>query len=349
MKKSFLILFFIPVLIFAQFPQFNLNKIEKNAFKLISGNSNSVLAAEVSNHLGVPLCKAKINRFNDGEINLQIEESIRGFDVYIIQSTSSTQSSSVNDNLMELFLLIRACKRASAKSITAIIPYYGYARQDRKIESRVPISASDVALLLETAGVDHVIALDLHCGQIQGFFHNTPVDNLLTSVVFVPYFVKKDLFDLTVVAPDSGALSRAKNFVAGLKEYGINAKLAVIVKQRSKPGEVEEMTLVGSVQDSDVLIVDDMCDTGGTLVKAAKRLKDKGARKIYACITHPVFSGSALERIRDSVFDELIVTDTIPLKANPPNNIKQISIAPLLAEAIRRSDNRESLSYLFKY
>jgi ribose-phosphate pyrophosphokinase len=350
MKRIFIFLFMlISCYLCAQAPNFSNKKIDNDSFKLFCGNSNPSLAQEVAYILGVNISKAYVGRFNDGEIKIRIEESIREKNVYIIQSICSTQKCSVNDNLMELFLMIRACKRASAKSVIAVIPYFGYARQDRKMEDRVPISASDIAMLLEQAGADQIITLDLHCEQIQGFFHNSSVDNLKTSVVFVPYFERKVLKNLVVVAPDAGALSRAKNFIDGLNQHGIEAQLSMIVKQRLQSGVIDKMYLVGDVKGCDVLIVDDICDTGGTLLKAAKELKRKGANKVYACITHPVFSKDALNEIQDSALDELIVTDTIPLKKQAPSNIVQVSIAPLVAEAIKRSQNGDSLLGLFKY
>lgn len=319
-------------------------------FKLFNGNANPNLAQAIADYLNVPLCKAKVGRYSDGEINIQIEESIRNCDVYILQSTCPTKNASVNDNLMELYLLVRAMKRASAQSVTAIIPYFGYARQDRKSKSRVPISASDIAMLLELAGVDQVISVDLHCGQIQGFFHKAPVDNLYAARIFVPYFAaKKDLRDLVVVSPDAGGVERAKQFIEGLSAYNISAQMAIIVKQRKEAGVVEKMDLVGSVQNSDVIIIDDMCDTAGTLIKAASQLKEQGARRVFACITHPIFSGNAVTKIEQSTIDELVITDTIPLQKHCPANITQLSIAPLLAEAIRRDYDGESISHLFQY
>lgn len=321
-----------------------------NKFMLFCGNASPQLAEDVAQYLGMPLAKANITRFNDGEIRIQIDENIRNAEIYLIQSTCSTNGSSVNDNIMELYLLIRAMKRASAKHVTAVIPYYGYARQDRKTESRVPISASDIAMLLELAGADHIMAVDLHCGQIQGFFHEAPVDNLYASMIFVPYFASKpDLFNPVVVSPDAGGVERAQQFIKGLSAHHINADLAVIVKQRAGAGVIEKMSLVGSVENRDAIIVDDICDTAGTLVQAAKELKNKGARRVFACITHPVFSGPALERIGSSVIDELVVADTIPFKNSVPANITQLSIAALVAEAIYRTHNGESISYLFEY
>jgi ribose-phosphate pyrophosphokinase len=319
-------------------------------FKLFSGTANTQLASSIAKILNIPCSKIGVGRFSDGEIKIQINESVRNRDVFIVQSTCLTPDSSVNDNVMELYLIIRAMKRASAKNIHVIIPYFGYARQDRKSESRVPISASDLAMLLESAGADHVIAVDLHCGQIQGFFHDIPVDNLFASSLFVPYVANKDdLIDPVVVSPDAGGVERAKKFIEGLNVYGMQTRLAVIVKQRAGAGVVEKMNLVGSVEGSDVILIDDICDTAGTLVKAAQELKEHGARRIFACITHPVFSGSAVEKISRSALTELIVSDTIPPRCAMPENITQLSMAPLIAEAIRRTYTGESISHLFSY
>ena len=323
---------------------------EEHSAKLFAGNANPQLAKDVAKCLGIPLCDVQIGRFADGEIRIQIEESVRDCDVYLLQSTCSSASASVNDNILELYLLASTMRRSSANKITAIIPYFGYARQDRKTRSRVPISASDMAFLLETAGIDHVISVDLHCGQIQGFFHQIPVDNLYAARVFVPYFCKKrDLDNLVVVSPDAGGIERAKQFIEGLYANGIESRLAIIVKQRKDAGLVAKMDLVGDVEGSDVVIVDDICDTAGTLVQAAHELKQNGARRVFACITHPLFSGKAMEKISQSSIDELIVTDTISFKQTPPPNVTQLSIAPLLAEAIHRAHTGGSISHLFEY
>lgn len=315
---------------------------------LFSGNANKELAEKVADYLEIPLGKGVVNKFNDGEIQIQIKESVRGKNVYIIQPTCLGENQSVNDNLMELFLLIRTMKRASADSITAIIPYYGYARQDRKSASRVPISAADVALMLETAGLDRIVTVDLHCGQIQGFFHNVPVDNLYAAPLFVSYMSKKDLKNIVVVSPDAGGVERAKKFADALKRNGIPAEMALISKERAKAGVVARMNLIGDVEDADAVIIDDLCDTGGTLVKAAQLLKDKGANRVYAIVTHPVFTGNALENIDSSAIDEMIITDTIPLRGALPNNLHLTSIVPLLGEAISRIQNGESISVLFE-
>lgn len=317
--------------------------------KLFSGSGNSELTKAVADCLETPVSQILVSRFNDGEIRIQILENVRNCDVFILQSTCLNTTSTVNDNLMELYLMIRAMKRSSANSVTAVIPYFGYARQDRKTKGRVPISASDVAMLLEVAGADHVMAVDLHCGQIQGFFHETPVDNLFASTIFVPYVAKLGLYDPVIVSPDAGGVERVKTFIEGLQALGVPSKMAVIVKQRADAGVVESMNLVGKVQGSDVVIVDDICDTAGTLVLAAKELKEQGARRVFACITHPLLSGPACERIGGSCLEELVVTDTISLRGDVPPNIRQLSVAPLLAKAIQRIINGESLSDLFKY
>jgi ribose-phosphate pyrophosphokinase len=317
--------------------------------KLFSGSGNRELADAVADQLGTRVSKATVARFNDGEIRIQINDNVRNCDVFILQSTSISMNSSVNDNLMELYLMVRAMKRASAKSVTAIVPYFGYARQDRKMTGRVPISASDVALLLEVAGADHVVSIDLHCGQIQGFFQKTPVDNLFASTIFVPYVARLGLYDPVIISPDAGGVERAKIFIEGLHSLGVSSKMAVIVKQRAEAGVVESMNLVGKVEGSDVVIVDDICDTAGTLVQAAKELKEKGARRVFACITHPLLSGPACGRIEGSCLEELVVTDTVPLRGEVPRNIKQLSVASLLANAILRTTRGESLSELFKY
>lgn len=315
---------------------------------VFSGNANLPLAESVAKYLGLPLGLATVKKFNDGEISIQIEQNVRNMQVFIIQSTCPSEKQSINDNLMELFLLVRTMKRSSAASITVVMPYYGYARQDRKSAPRVPISAADVALLLEAAGVDRIVTVDLHCGQIQGFFHDAPVDNLYASTMFVPYFAQKNLENTVIVSPDAGGVDRAKKFLERLGKEDITGRLAIISKQRAKAGVVESMNLIGDVQGADAIIVDDLCDTAGTLVQAAQLLKDKGARRVFAAITHPVFSGAALERIRNSVLDEMVIADTIPLKADAPQNIRCISVAPLLGEAISRIYLGESVSDLFK-
>lgn len=330
--------------------QINFCFSSSDSFLLLSGNASQELSKSVADCLSQELSPVNISRFNDGEIRIKIQENVRNKDVFVIQSVCSTDKQSINDSLMELYLLIRTLKRSAAGKVSAVIPYYGYSRQDRKTESRVPISASDIAMLIEMAGADRVMCVDLHCGQIQGFFHESTVDNLMAAPIFVRYIADKtDLIQPTVVSPDAGGVERAKKFIEGLSWYGIDAGLAMIVKQRAGAGVIEKMNLVGDVSGKDVIIVDDLCDTAGTLVQAAKELKEHGANRVYACITHPILSGPALERIKNSELTELIVTDTIPSKKALPSNIVVTSIAPLIAEAIQRTHSGESISYLFNY
>lgn len=316
-------------------------------YLIFSGNANTELAKAIAEELGVPLGEVDVGRFNDGEVSIHIKESVRHKNVYIIQPTCPTADASVNDNLMELFLLVRTLKRASADSVTVVMPYYGYARQDRKMAGRVPIAASDVAKMLEAAGTEQVVCVDLHCGQIQGFFQDIPVDNLSSSILFVPYMANLDLKDPIVISPDAGGVERANTFRQQMALLGVEADLGIIVKQRASAGMIDSMDLVGSVSGKDAIIVDDLCDTGGTLVRAAKELKACGARRVYACIAHPVFSNDALKKLGSSDFTEIIVTDSIPLRGEQPKNITQVSLAPLLAEAIRRNHYGQSVSSLF--
>lgn len=276
-----------------------------------------------------------------------VHENVRGKDVYILQPTSPP----VNEHMMELLLMVSTMRRASARRITAVIPYYGYARQDRKMTARVPISAADVARLLESMGVDRVIAVDLHCGQIQGFFGpRVPVDNLDAGMVGVEYFGEKGLFNPVIVSPDAGGVYRAKKFRDGLNaSHHIDADLAMIIKQRRGAGSIERMDLVGSVDDADVVIVDDMIDTAGTLCTAADELKHHGARRVFAFASHGLFSGPAPGRISKSCLEEVVVCNTVPLDgaAKVNSKITQLSVAPLLAEAIIRVHTKKSVSALF--
>lgn len=314
---------------------------------IFSASGNIPLAQRVADYLHVALGQAKIEPFNDGEVHIKILENVRNKDVFIIQPTCSSSTRSVNDNLMELFLLIRTMKRSSAATITVVMPYYGYARQDRKAQPRVPISAADVAYMLEQAGATRVLTIDLHCGQIQGFFQNIPVDNLYASPTFASYMASKNLKNVVVVSPDAGGVERATQFVKDLGKKGVCAEMAVISKQRAKAGVVSSMHLIGDVKDADAIIIDDMCDTGGTLIKAAELLREHGACRVFAVITHPVFSGKALENIGNSVIEEMIVTDTIPLKGMAPKNITVLSVAELLGHAIACIKEGESVSALF--
>ncbi|RLN86538.1 hypothetical protein BBJ28_00001488 [Nothophytophthora sp. Chile5] len=319
-----------------------------NGLKIFSGNANHELAANVAKLVGVQLGKITVERFADGEVNIMVHENVRGKDVYIVQPTCVP----VNENLMELLLMVSTMRRSSARRITAVIPYYGYARQDRKMAARVPISAADVARLLEAMGVDRVIAVDLHCGQIQGFFGpQVPVDNLDGGLVGVSYFGHHELVNPVVVSPDAGGVARAKKFREWLVgKYGLpNTGLAMIIKQRIKAGEIDRMDLVGQVEGSDCIIVDDMIDTAGTLCKAAQHLADHGARNVYAFASHGLFNGPASERIKKSALKEVVVVNTTPLPKNCEGNDKivQLDIAPLVAQAIQNIHGKKSVSQLF--
>jgi len=305
---------------------------------LFSGTANPELAQEVSEYLEQPLSKAKITKFSDNEINVKIEESVRGKDVFILQPTSAP----ANFNLMELLIMVDALKRSSAKSITAVVPYYGYARQDRKAEPRVPISAKLVANLMETAGITRVVTVDLHASQIQGFF-DIPVDNLYGAVLFNDYVKSKNLKNPIVASPDIGGVARARYFA---KTMGLD--MVIVDKRREKANESEVMNIIGNVEGKDVIMIDDMVDTAGTMVKAAAALKKLGATSVMACCTHPVLSGPAFERIEKGDLDELVVTNTIPLKNGSCDKIKVLSTAKMLGEVIRRVYNNESVNSLFE-
>lgn len=312
----------------------------RDEIKVFAGNSNPVLADAVCAYLKVHRGQAEVRRFSDGEVLVEIKENVRGGDVFVIQSTCTP----VNDNLIELLLMLDAFRRASAKRITAVIPYYGYARQDRKVAPRVPISAKLVADLITTAGASRVLTVDLHAGQIQGFF-NVPVDNLFATPVLLRY-VRERIpgNDICVVSPDAGGVERARAFAKHL-----DAGLAIIDKRRARPNEVAEMHIVGDVRDRVAVLVDDMVDTGGTLAAAASALRENGAAAVFACCTHPVLSGNAVQRIESSALEELIVTDTIPLRSEATHSkkLKVLSVAHLLGEAIRRTHYEESISSLF--
>jgi ribose-phosphate pyrophosphokinase len=312
----------------------------KGEIKLFTGNSNRPLAEAISAHLGVPLGGAEIGRFSDGEVQVEITENVRGGDVFVIQSTCTP----TNDNLMELLLMLDAFKRASANRITAVIPYYGYARQDRKVAPRVPISAKLVADLITTAGASRVLTVDLHAGQIQGFF-DVPVDNVYATPVLLQYLRQRlGGREATVIAPDAGGVERARAFAKRL-----DAHLAIIDKRRIRANVVGEMQIIGEVDERAAVIVDDMVDTAGTLYTAAEAVRAAGAPLVLACATHAVLSGPAVNRLRESELDELVVTDTIPLRppATELAKIAVLPVAPLLAEAIRRTHDEASISSLF--
>ncbi|MBC8017906.1 MAG: ribose-phosphate pyrophosphokinase [Verrucomicrobia bacterium] len=308
--------------------------------RVFTGNSNPALAQKICDCLHVPIGAARVRNFSDGEIMIEIAENVRGRDVYIIQSTCAP----TNNNLMELLIMTDALKRASAATITAVIPYYGYARQDRKAAPRTPITAKLVADLITTAGVDRVVTVDLHAGQIQGFF-NIPVDNLYAAPVMLDYLKNRFKGEKVVmVSPDAGGTERARAFAKRLE-----CTLAVIDKRRTGTNVAEVMHLIGDVRDKIAIILDDMIDTAGTLTQAAKALKENGASAVYACATHGVLSGPAIERINNSDIEEVVLTDTIPLgdKMQQTTKIRVLSVADLLAEAIRRIHEDESVSSLF--
>lgn len=314
---------------------------ERN-IKIFTGNSNPELAEEVAKILGIPVGKAQVGTFSDGEISVNILETVRGADVFVVQSTCSP----VNNNLMELLIIIDAFKRASAGRITAVIPYYGYARQDRKVKSRDPITAKLVADILTSAGADRVLTMDLHAAQIQGYF-NIPVDHLLGAPLLAKYFLEKglgDRDDVVVVSPDLGSVTRARKFADKL-----HAPIAIIDKRRPKANVSEIMNIIGEVEGKICILIDDMIDTAGTISNAANALKDLGAKNVYACCTHGVLSGPAFERINDSAIEELVMLNTISLPEDKDlRKIKSLSVAPLLADAINRIYDDEPLSKLFE-
>jgi ribose-phosphate pyrophosphokinase len=305
-------------------------------YMLFSGTANEALANEVAKYLEMPLSPVSIKRFSDGEISVQIAESVRGKDVFIIQPTCAP----ANANLMELLIMTDAFKRSSAKSITAIVPYYGYARQDRKAAPRVPISAKLVANLMETAGITRMVTVDLHASQIQGFF-DIPVDNLYGAILFMDYIKAKNFANPIIASPDVGGVARARYFA---KKLGLD--MVIIDKRREKANEAEVMNVIGEVEGKDVILIDDMIDTAGTMMKGAKALRELGATSVMACCTHPVLSGPAYDRIEAGELDELVVVNTIPLK-KMSSKIKVLSTASMLGEVIRRVQNNESVNSLF--
>jgi ribose-phosphate pyrophosphokinase len=310
-----------------------------NDFWIFSGNSNLALAKRICDYLKMPLGGAKVTTFSDGEIQIEIDDNVRTKDVFIIQSTCSP----VSHHLVELLLMIDAMKRSSASMITVVMPYYGYARQDKKVAPRVPISAKLVADLLTTAGADRIITMDLHAGQIQGFF-NIPVDNLFAAPVILRYIRNHFVNDMVVVSPDAGGVERARAFAKRLR-----ASLAIVDKRRTAPNEAKAMAVIGDVKDKTAIILDDMVDTAGTLTEAASVLLEKGATEVHACCAHAVLSGPAIERIQASGIKNLVVTDTIPLSpaAAACEKIKVLSIADLMGEAIIRSYRGDSVTSLF--
>jgi ribose-phosphate pyrophosphokinase len=308
--------------------------------KIFSGNSNPSLAEAITRYMGIPLGSAMVGSFSDGEIQVEFKENVRGMDVFVLQSTCYP----VNDNIMELLVMVDALKRASASRVTAVMPYYGYARQDRKVASRAPITAKLIADIITAAGADRVLTVDLHAGQIQGFF-DIPVDHLYAGPIMAEA-IRANHFtsECTVVSPDAGGVERARAFAKRL-----GSSLAIIDKRRSKPNESEVMHVIGDVTGRDAVLLDDMADTAGTLVKASLALQNAGAREIYACCTHPVLSGQAIEKLNESPIKKLYITDTIPLgeKAQQCPKLQIESVAPLLGEAISRIHREVSVSELF--
>ncbi|WQY30246.1 ribose-phosphate pyrophosphokinase [Helicobacter pylori] len=305
-------------------------------FKIFSGSAHPAFGKEVSKHLGIPLSKVVIGKFSDGEINIQISESVRGKDIFIVQPTCVP----VNDNLMELLVMVDALRRSSANSITAVLPYFGYARQDRKAAPRVPITAKMVANLMQEVGIERIITMDLHAGQIQGFF-DVPVDNLYGSIVFRDYIRSKALKNPVIASPDVGGVTRARYFA---NQMGLD--LIIVDKRREKANESEVMNIIGSAKERDVILVDDMIDTAGTICKAALALKEQGATSVMALGTHAVLSGNAIKRIKESTLDEVVVTNSIPL-VQKCDKITTLSVASLFAEVIRRIYHNESVQSLF--
>ena len=307
-------------------------------YKIFAGNSNDELAQEIADILGKPLGRATVTKFSDGEISVNIWESVRGRDIYIVQSTCNP----VNDNLMELLIMIDAMKRASAGRINAVIPYYGYARQDRKAKARDPITSKLVANMLTAAGVDRVITMDLHANQIQGYF-DIPVDHLLGMPILCQYFMKKDLDDVVVVSPDHGSVTRARNMAEKL-----NCPIAIVDKRRPEPNKSEIMNIIGDINGKNCIILDDMIDTAGTITNAANAIKEMGAKEVYACATHAVLSGPAIERIEKSAIKEMVLLNTLPIPEEKKlDKMKFLSVAPIFAEVLTRVYTHGSISDLF--
>lgn len=308
--------------------------------KILAGNASKELAQKVADYIGVPMAKCEVGTFSDGEIAVNISETVRGCDVFVIQSTNSP----VNDNLMELLIMVDALRRASAGRITAVIPYYGYARQDRKAKARDPITAKLVANLITAAGADRVLTMDLHAAQIQGYF-DIPLDHLQGGTILADYFNGKNIEDLVVVSPDLGSVTRSRKFANTLNG---DVPIAIIDKRRPKANVCEVMNIIGEVKDKNVILLDDMIDTAGTIVNAANALKEFGAKEVYACCTHGVLSGPAIERIENSAINELIVLDTIQLPEEKKIDKIQIkTVAPLFGDAIKKIFANESVSELF--
>lgn len=309
-----------------------------NDYKIFTGNSNIKLAEAIAERMGKPLGKCTVKKFSDGEISVNIQETVRGIDCYVIQPTSNP----VNDNLMEMLIMIDAMKRASAGRINAVIPYYGYARQDRKAKPRDPITSKLVADLLVAAGADRIVTMDLHAAQIQGYF-NIPVDHLLGLPILIDYWKNKGMEDLIIVSPDHGSVTRARNLAEPL-----NVPIAIVDKRRPEPNKSEIMNIIGDIKGKNCILIDDMIDTAGTICNAAEALLNLGAKSVSACATHAVLSGPAIERLEKSSLDEVVLLDTIPLSEDKIiDKFKILSVAPLFAEAMSRIHNNDSVSKMF--
>ena len=307
-------------------------------YKVFAGNSHLELAEEIASIMGKPLGKATVTKFSDGEISVNLWETVRGIDTYIVQSTCDP----VNNNLMEILIMIDAMKRASAGRINAVIPYYGYARQDRKAKARDPITAKLVANLLMAAGADRVLTMDLHAAQIQGYF-DIPVDHLVGLPILIKYFKEKAMDDIVIVSPDHGSVTRARSMAEPL-----NAPIAIVDKRRPEPNKSEIMNIIGDIEGKNCILVDDMIDTAGTITNAANALKDLGAKSVVACATHPILSGPAKERLESSAIEELVLLNTVPIpEERRISKMKMLSVAPLFAEAMTRVYTNDSISRLF--
>ena len=319
-----------------------------NDYLILAGNANPKLAKKVGEILDKEVNTKSVGKFNNGEIRVEYDVNIRNHDVFIIQSTCKSETNSVNDNLMELYLMIRAAKRASAKSINVVIPHYGYARQDRRSLRRAPISGAEVAMLIENAGANRVITIDLHCGQIEGFFQHISVDNLAASRLFAKHVKAMNLKSLVLVSPDAGGVPRVKKFQDILGKMGIKSDIAIVIKERKEAGKVGNMTLVGNVKGKNAIILDDMVDTAGTLAKAAKKIKDCGAKTVYAFATHPVLSKNAMANIENSVLKKVIVTNSIPITTKGTSQkIEVIGLEEMIAKAITHIKDGRSISRSF--
>lgn len=313
--------------------------IDNQKLKVFTCNANPQLAKEVVEHLGIELGVSHVTRFSDGEVRIKLEESVRGCDVFVVQPTTAP----ANEYLMELLIMVDALKRASAGSINVVIPYYGYARQDRKARARDPITAKLIANLIETAGANRVVTMDLHAGQIQGFF-DIPVDHLYAEPILAEYFLSKQLEDVVVVSPDMGGVTRARSMAERL-----GAPIAIIDKRRPEPNVAEVMNVIGNIDGKTAIMIDDIIDTAGTITHGANALVELGAREVYACCTHPVLSGPAIQRLNDSVLKEVVVTNTIAIPEDKQSpKIVSLSVAKLIADAITRIHNQESISILFE-